>query len=117
VITPCRNIKITLFYPGSLGETYVSTSGRTFNLPANWPNYTGQSLVADLIVKGITGVSGYVSEPYLSAMVNPKILFDRYTKGYNLAESYYMAIRNVYWKTVVIGDPLCAPYYNSAVNK
>lgn len=98
------------FLPGSLGETYVSTSGRTFNLPAGWPNYTGQSLVADLITKGITGVSGYVSEPYLSAMVQPELLFDRYTKGYNLAESYYMAIRYVYWKTVVIGDPLCSPY-------
>ncbi len=98
------------FLPGSLAETYVSTSGRTFNLPANWPNYTGQSLVADLIIKGITGVSGYVSEPYLSSMVNATILFDRYTKGYNLAESYYMAIPTVYWKTVVIGDPLCAPY-------
>ncbi|HHT9137255.1 MAG TPA: TIGR03790 family protein [Candidatus Wunengus sp. YC60] len=98
------------FLPGSLGETYVSTGGRTFNLPANWPNYSGQSLVADLIIKGITGVSGYVSEPYLSAMVNPNFLFNRYTKGYNLAESYYMSIVYVNWRTVVIGDPLCAPY-------
>ncbi|MDX2064832.1 MAG: TIGR03790 family protein [Fimbriimonadaceae bacterium] len=93
------------FRPGALGETFVSTSGRTF-LPATG----GQSLIADLVKQGITGVKGYVSEPFLTAMARPDILFDRYTRGYNLAESYYMASPVMKWKDVVIGDPLCAPY-------
>lgn len=93
------------FKPGAIGETFVSTSARTFRKTTG-----GQSLVGDLIEGGITGVKGYVSEPYTFALARPEILFERYTSGYNLAESYYMASRVLKWKDVVIGDPLCAPY-------
>ena len=93
------------FLPGAIGETFVSTSGRTFS-----PATNGQSLIADLIQGGITGVKGYVSEPYTFALAKPDILFDRYTSGFNLAESFYMASMVLKWKDVVIGDPLCAPY-------
>jgi len=98
-----RNIK---FLPGSIGETFVSTSGRSFNPTRDG----GQSLVADLIASGMTGVKGYVSEPFTFALAQPDILFDRYTSGFNLAESFYMASLVVKWKDVVIGDPLCNPY-------
>jgi uncharacterized protein (TIGR03790 family) len=93
------------FRPGAIAETYVSTSGRTFNRTTG-----GQSLIADLIENGVTGVKGYVSEPYTFALAQPHILFDRYTAGFNLAESFYMASPILKWKDVVIGDPLCAPY-------
>lgn len=86
---------------GAIAETYVSTSGRSFNNP---PAY-GQSLVADLIREGISGVKGYVYEPYSNAMAHAYILFDRYTANYNLAESYFMASLLVSWMDVVIGDP------------
>jgi uncharacterized protein (TIGR03790 family) len=94
------------FAPGALAETVVSTSGRTFSDP----NAKGQSRIADLIRQGVTGCKGYVSEPYLAAMARPEILFDRYTSGYTLAESFYAASPFLHWKDVVIGDPLCAPY-------
>ena len=97
-----RQIK---FLPGSLCETFVSTSGRTFR-----PTTGGQSLIADLIANGVTGVKGYVSEPYTFALAKPDILFDRYTSGRNLAESFYAASMVLKWKDVVIGDPLCCPY-------
>ncbi|MCZ6777212.1 MAG: TIGR03790 family protein [Ignavibacteria bacterium] len=87
--------------PGAIAETYVSTSGRSFEMP---PSY-GQSLVADLIDEGISGVKGYVYEPFTSSLVLVHILFDRYTSGYNLAESYYMASRYLSWMDVIIGDP------------
>jgi len=93
------------FKPGALCETFVSTSGRTFN-----PTTGGQSLIADLIAQGVTGVKGYVSEPYTVALARPEILFDRYTSGFNLAESFYMASPLLKWKDIVVGDPLCAPY-------
>lgn len=93
------------FSPGAIAETAVSTSARTFNRVQG-----GQSLIADLIESGVTGVKGYVSEPYLNAIANPAILFDRYLSGYDLAESFYMASRTILWKDLVIGDPLCAPY-------
>lgn len=99
-----RRIK---FLPGSICETFVSTSGRTFD-----PTTGGQSLIADLISNGVTGVKGYVSEPYTFALAEPDILFDHYTSGFNLAESFYAASKIIKWKDIVIGDPLCNPYKN-----
>ncbi|MBS1714087.1 MAG: TIGR03790 family protein [Armatimonadetes bacterium] len=93
------------FLPGALAETFVSTSGRSFE-----PGKPGQSQITDLIKQGVTGVKGYVSEPYTFALARPEILFQRYTKGMNLAESFYAASLVAKWKDVVIGDPLCRPY-------
>ena len=64
----------------------------------------------DLIAQGVTGVKGYVSEPYTFALIDPDVLFDRYVRGAMLAEAFYAASRMVLWKDLVIGDPLCAPY-------
>ena len=98
--------RATRFAPGAIAETAVSTSARTFSNP----NAPGQSLIADLIAQGVTGCKGYVSEPYVTAIAAADVLFDRYTSGFNLAESFYAASRAIRWKDVVIGDPLCAPY-------
>lgn len=86
---------------GAIAETYVSTSGRTFDAPAEY----GQSLVADMIAEGLSGAKGYVYEPYSSSMAAVNILFDCYTNGYNLAESFYQASRYLSWMDVIIGDP------------
>jgi len=93
------------FAPGGIAETFVSTSGRTFRRTSG-----GQSLIADLIGQGVTGVKGYVSEPYTFALCRVDILFDRYTGGRNLAESFWSATPLLKWKDIVIGDPLCSPY-------
>ncbi len=93
------------FLPGAIAETAVSTSARTFRSVDG-----GQSLIADLITAGVTGVKGYVSEPLTAALCPADLLFDRYTSGYTLAESFYMAIPFLKWKDIVVGDPLCAPY-------
>jgi len=93
------------FSPGAIAETAVSTSARTF-----LPTTGGQSLIADLISGRVTGVKGYCDEPLLQAIASPTILFDRYTSGWTLAESFYAASRMVGWEDIVIGDPLCSPY-------
>ncbi|MDI6827099.1 MAG: TIGR03790 family protein [Armatimonadota bacterium] len=99
------------FLPGAIAETAVSTSARSFS------HYkAGQSMIADLIAAGVTGVKGYVSEPYLSAVAMPSILFERYVSGFNLAESFYMASRFIFWKDIVVGDPLTAPYAGAGAN-
>ena len=86
---------------GAIGDTYVSSSGRSFSYP---PSY-GQSLIADWIAEGITGIAGYVSEPYATAVAVPQFLYGRYARGYNLADSFAMATIWSGWKQVVIGDP------------
>lgn len=94
------------YLAGALAVTYVSTNARSFLVGTPY----GQCLVADLIKEGVTGAAGNTYEPYLDACCHPDILFDRYTNGFNLAESYYIAMPYLSWQTVVVGDPLCAPY-------
>ncbi|HTJ30486.1 MAG TPA: TIGR03790 family protein [Acidobacteriaceae bacterium] len=89
------------FAPGSISDTAVSTSARTF-----LPTTGGQSLIADLIPNGITGIKGYTDEPLLQAIASPSVALDRYFSGFTLAESFYAASRFVGWTDVVIGDPL-----------
>ena len=93
---------------GAVGTTYVSTSARSFNYP---PSY-GQSLIADLVREGITGVHGNVMEPYLGACSRPHILCDRYTRGWNLAESFSASMATGGWQNCIIGDPKIEPYSN-----
>jgi uncharacterized protein (TIGR03790 family) len=92
--------------PGAIGTTYVSTSARSFNYP---PSY-GQSLIADNIREGITGIHGNVDEPYLTACARPHIFLDRYTRGWNLAESLSASMATASWQNCIIGDPKIEPY-------
>ena len=93
------------FAPGSLGDTAVSTSARTF-----LPTHGGQSLLVDLIAHGLTCGKGYVDEPLLQANASPTIALERYFSGYTMAESFYAASRFVGWEDVIVGDPLCCPW-------
>jgi uncharacterized protein (TIGR03790 family) len=93
------------FRPGSIAETAVSTSARTFRFTDK-----GQSLIADLIAQGATGVKGYVSEPYTAALCRAEVMFDCYTRGRTIAESLWAASPFIMWKDLVVGDPLCAPF-------
>ena len=102
--TPAAYLSL-FFAPGAVCDTAVSTSARTF-----LPTHGGQSLLVDLIAHGLTGGKGYTDEPLLQAIASPTIVFDRYTAGYTLAESFYAASHFVCWEDVVIGDPLCSPY-------
>ena len=115
------------FVPGAIAAMYVSTDARTFTEPpaswtiGNWADrqtfYAGspQSLAGDLIREGVTGVAGHVAEPYLGGAIQPYILFPAYVSGFNLAESFYLAMPYVSWQTVVVGDPLCAPFKRPAL--
>ncbi|MBT4982842.1 MAG: TIGR03790 family protein, partial [Euryarchaeota archaeon] len=91
---------------GSIVETAVSTGARSFN----WGTSYGQSLVADILEDGASGIKGYVYEPYLTAVASPSVLLSSYSSGYNLAESYAAANTMTSWMGVVVGDPKMSPY-------
>jgi uncharacterized protein (TIGR03790 family) len=91
---------------GSITETAVSTGARSFNFGTSY----GQSLIADILEDGTSGVKGYVYEPYLTAVSLPSVLFSSYASGYNLAESYAAANTMTSWMGVVVGDPKMSPY-------
>jgi uncharacterized protein (TIGR03790 family) len=99
--TTTNSIPHNTYVNGAIGDTAVSTSARTFTAPAAY----GQSLIADWIAEGISGMQGYVSEPYTGALSHTDILFDRYTDGYNLADSFGMADQYMNWTNLVVGDP------------
>jgi uncharacterized protein (TIGR03790 family) len=111
------------FVPGAIAGMFVSTDARTFTEPpAAWKQnaqmyFAGstQSLTGDLIRAGVTGVAGQVAEPYLDSSIRPDILFPAYLAGFNLAEAFYLAMPAVSWQTVIVGDPLCAPFAKPAV--
>ena len=117
------------FAPGSLAATFVSSDGRTFEEPpAAWTHGdsndtansfagTPQSLIGDLLREGATGAAGHVAEPYLESAARPQILFPAYVSGFNLAESFYLAVPVLGWQTIVIGDPLCAPFPRKALTQ
>jgi uncharacterized protein (TIGR03790 family) len=109
------------FAPGALAMLFVGTSARTFTEPPkDWvPGadfgadlYAGSrdSLLGDLVRAGATGAAGAGSEPFMDGTVRPDALFPAYVSGRNLAESFYRAIPFLSWQTVVVGDPLCAPF-------
>ncbi|MBA3638244.1 MAG: TIGR03790 family protein [Acidobacteria bacterium] len=110
------------FVPGAIAATFVSTDARTLMPPpdgwrpsGDWSSkalFAGspQTLTGDLIREGVTGAAGHVAEPFLRSIARPEILFPGYLGGRNLAEAFYMAIPHLSWQTVVIGDPLCAPF-------
>ena len=106
------------FNPGGLAAMFVSSDARTFRPPPEeWQPGTktdfagtNQSLTAEFLRQGATGAAGHVAEPYLVAAIRPDILFPAYVSGMNLAESFYAAMPFLSWQTVVIGDPLCAPF-------
>jgi tetratricopeptide (TPR) repeat protein len=110
------------FVPGALAAMFVSTDARTMQEPpADWQPGPGgdpkasfagspQSLTGDLIRDGVTGVAGNVAEPYLDGAIRPDILFPAYIAGFNLIESFYLAMPHLSWQTIVFGDPLCAPF-------
>ncbi len=118
------------FVAGSIAATYVSTDARTLqNPPDTWVpsdswkdtralfGGSPQTLIGDLLRDGATGVAGHVAEPYLQSTVRPSILFPTYVSGFNLIEAFYLAIPHLSWQTVVIGDPLCAPFQRKLLSR
>ena len=116
-----------VFAPGALAASFVPADARTFDPPPDeWVptdgdtlahQGSGHSLVGDLIREGITGVAGHLTEPYLQGIVRPEILFPVYLDGANLAEAFYLALPYLGWQTVIVGDPLCAPFRKSVLSR
>ena len=108
------------FVPGAIAAMFLSSDARTFSAPPeSWvpgPGRQGafagsnQSLLGDLVRSGVTGAAGQIEEAFLLGAVRPDVLFPAYLAGRTLGEAFYQATPNLSWQTVVVGDPLCAPF-------
>jgi len=106
--------------PGAIATEFVSTNARTLKRPPDTWNITNfqdrehffgdspQSLSADYIHEGVTGISGNVFEPFLAGCIRPEYALPAYAQGRNLAESFYVALPFLSWQGVILGDPLCS---------
>ena len=91
------------FTPRSIAVDLVSTNGRSFVSPAAAYD---QSLAADLIRLGATGVAASAFEPLLIGLARAPILFRNYFEGATAIESFYRAVPYLSWMNVYLGDPL-----------
>ena len=99
--------------PGSFAFQGIGETAFTFLKEENTYN---DLIIANLIEEGVCGAAGTVIPYYLSqGTVWPEILFDRQTFNielisetnpyFNLAESYYQALKVTSSSHVVVGDP------------
>lgn len=93
----------SLYVPGAYSEHLTSYGGVLFEP-------SGQMSLLEWIRVGNAGSYGTVVEPcnYTNKFTEPAFLY-WYARGFNLAESQYMAVRNPY-QGVLVADPLCAPF-------
>jgi uncharacterized protein (TIGR03790 family) len=91
------------FTARSIALDLVSTNGRTYVTP---PADYSQSLAADLIHLGASGVAANAFEPLLLGLARPPIFFRNYFEGVPAIEAFYRSVPYLSWMNVYLGDPL-----------
>jgi len=94
------------YLPGSLVDNLTSFGA----VPQNFdPTGETQVSISRWVEKGVGGVHGTVDEPLNNAFPRRYLIVD-YVKGAPLAEAYFRWLPYQYWKNLVLGDPMLAPY-------
>ena len=70
----------------------------------------GGGWCANLMRRGAAVTLGPVREPYVTAFPQGDIFVEALLSGGSIAESYWMALPQVSWAMVVLGDPLYRPF-------
>lgn len=117
--------KVQVYYPDKDGG-YHDGSALTFSALTFTPNdllwnemqrsngryaevYLARQCSGEYIRDGCSGINAAVSEPGVD-FVNANVALPQYAKGYTWAEAAYMGTRHIGFKTILLGDPLMAPY-------
>ncbi len=94
------------YAPGSLVDNLTSFGAVPQNFQASGET---QVSISRWVEKGVGGVHGTVDEP-LNNVFPHRLLIVDYAKGAPLAEAYFRWFPFQYWKNLVLGDPMLAPY-------
>ncbi len=99
-------IESNTFLPGALVDNLTSFGADPVNFHA-----TGESQVsiARFIAAGASGAHGTVDEPLNNVFPSRTLIVD-YVHGFTLAEAYARNLPFAYWRNLVLGDPMLAPY-------
>ncbi|MCU0785102.1 MAG: TIGR03790 family protein [Verrucomicrobia bacterium] len=98
------SISTNTFVPGAMADSLTSYGGGLFD-----PGNTHTKLLA-FLGAGASGSYGTVVEPcnYLAKFPDAKNYFYQ-SRGFSLAECYYMSVTNPY-QGLLVGEPLAAPF-------
>jgi uncharacterized protein (TIGR03790 family) len=102
------------YAPGAIACNLTSYGARSENFFCDasgevCPETEVQTSVARFVRAGASGVHGTVEEPYNNCFPNAGTML-LYALGYGLGESFFFNQPYLYWRNMVIGDPLAAPY-------
>lgn len=104
--TLSRTIEGNTYLPGSLVDNLTSLGA----VPANFqPDDERQVSIARWVAKGVAGAHGAVTEPLNNVFPSRRLIVD-YAAGGTLGEAYFRRMPYVYWRNLVLGDPMTAPY-------
>jgi len=94
------------FEPGAIVDNLTSDGAVPNNFTA-----TGQTQVsiARWVAMGVAGVHGTVAEPLNNCFPSRQFVVD-YATGAPLSEAYLRNMPFAYWRNLVLGDPMAAPY-------
>jgi MYXO-CTERM domain-containing protein len=101
-----QTIEGSTYLPGSIVDNLTSFGAA----PANFePSGETQVSIARWVSMGVAGVHGTVDEPLNNCFPNRRFVSD-YASGAPLAEAYLRRMPFAYWRNLVLGDPMAAPY-------
>jgi uncharacterized protein (TIGR03790 family) len=102
--------------PGAVGYHMASSEATTLRSPESqvWCKKMLEDRNAQTGA-GVVATLGPVYEPYIHAFPPPDEFFALLLSGkYTLAEAYYRCLPHTSWTMTLVGDPLYAPFKNSA---
>ncbi len=103
-----RSIEGQRFAPGAVVDNLTSFGA----VPANFDPDPGRELqvsIARWVARGVAGVHGTTDEPLADSFPDRRFLVD-YADGAALGEAYARRLPYAYWRNLVLGDPLAAPW-------
>jgi len=82
----------------------------TFRDGATPPDGGRPGFVPHALMRNMTASSGPVHEPYEDGIIAGNRLFRALSLGRNFADACYSATRDIWWKSLFVGDPLYTPF-------
>ncbi|MCK6615819.1 MAG: T9SS type A sorting domain-containing protein [Ignavibacteriaceae bacterium] len=93
------------YAPGAIFNTAESYNAHLLGSISRRPG-AEMGQVVEFFLKGGTVGVGHAYEPITYTIVYDPILFSSYQVGYSFIDAVYMAMPNLAWQNVVVGDPL-----------
>jgi hypothetical protein len=99
-------IEANTFLPGSLVDNLTSYGA----VPENFAESGEMQVsIARFVARGVAGAHGTTDEPLNNCFPARDLLLD-YVDGFTLGEAYFSSMPFVYWRNLVLGDVMAAPY-------